>query len=108
MKVVSAVLLVCACWLGSAGMVEAQQQTVTIGVVTDGPYGRGAADRSAIRADVIELLSIDFQVNLPPDKQIEADWTLAGIQGAIDQLLADPEVDLLLTFGYVGSHSCRR
>ena len=43
-------------------------------------------------------------VNLPPDKQVEADWTLPGIQAAIDQLLDDPEVDLVMTFGFVGSH----
>ena len=53
---------------------------------------------------MVDLLSVDFQVNLPPDKQIEADWTLPGIQTAIDQLLADPEVDLVMTFGFVGSH----
>ncbi len=83
---------------------SAQQEVVTIGVVTDGPAGRGSDDRSAIRDDMVDLLSVDFQVNLPPDKQIEADWTLPGIQAAIDQLLGDPEVDLVLTFGFVSSH----
>ena len=80
------------------------QEAVTIGVVTDGPIGRGTDDRTAIRDEMVDLLSVDFQVNLPPDKQIEADWTLLAIQAAIDQLLSDPDVDLVLTFGFISSH----
>ena len=83
---------------------SAQQEAVKIGVVTDGPIGRGSDDRLAIRQEMVDLLSVDFQVNLPPDKQIEADWTLPAIQAAIDQLLGDPEVDLVLTFGFISSH----
>ena len=95
---------VCLAILLLAAPASAQQEPVTIGVVRDGPTGRGSGDQSAIRDEMVDLLSVDFQVNLPPDKQIEADWTRPAIQAAIDQLLGDPEVDLVLTFGFISSH----
>jgi outer membrane protein TolC len=98
------VAIVCVSVLLLAAPASARQEPVTIGVVLDGPIGRGTDDQSAIRDEMVALLSVDFQVNIPLDKQIQADWTLPGIQTAIDQLLADPEVDLVLTFGVVGSH----
>ena len=98
------ITVACVVTLLTGAPASALQEAVTIGVVTDGPIGRGSDDRSAIRDEMVDLLSVDFQVNLPPDKQIEADWTLPGIQAAIDQLLADPEVDLVLTVGFISSH----
>ncbi len=95
--------LVSVCTLLVGAPAGAQPRAVTIGVVLDGPIGRSRDDRSAIQDEMIDLLSVDFQVNLPPNKQIEADWTLPGIQAAIDQLLVDPEVDLVLAFGFVAS-----
>ncbi len=82
----------------------AQQPTATIGIVTDGPYGRGTELTQRIREEVRDLLAVDFEVAFPAGTQLEGDWTLAGIERAIDQLLADPEVDLVLTLGFVSSH----
>ena len=84
------------------------QDVVTIGVVADGPYGRLGDETKEIRDEIVNLLSIDFQVEVAPDKQIEADWTLTSIQAGIDRLLADADVDLVLTTGVVGSHLVSR
>lgn len=84
------------------------QDVVTIGVVADGPYGRLGDETKEIRDEIVNLLSIDFQVEVAPDKQLEADWTLTSIQAGIDRLLADADVDLVLTTGVVGSHLVSR
>ena len=77
---------------------------MTVGTITDGPYGRLGAATGFIRQQLIELLEIDFEVALPPTAQVQADWTLEGIEAGLDRLLDDPDVDIVLTLGYVSSH----
>ena len=81
-----------------------ERQVVTVGTITDGPYGRGGEETGFIRQQLIELLEIDFDVQLPPDVQVRADWTLESIAAGLDQLLEDPDVDIVVTLGYVSSH----
>jgi len=79
-------------------------QTVTIGIVTDGPYERHLELLDLFRSEAIGLLSIDFDVRLPDDKLRQGDWTLAGVESAVEQQLSDPEVDLVVTLGALSSH----
>ncbi len=79
-------------------------QSVVIGVVKDGPYDRYTDILEIFRKEVVDLLSGDFEADLPSAKRIEADWTLAGIEAAIDSLFADPEVDMIITLGPISSH----
>ena len=90
--------------LPAAPAVGQDRETVTIGTITDGPFGRGFPEASAVRDQLVELLEIDFEVQLPPASQIEADWTVTGIRAGLDQLMADPDLDLILTLGYTSSH----
>jgi outer membrane protein TolC len=77
---------------------------VTIGVVLDGPHARQGELADQFRQEVSALLSADFRVQFPEEKWIRADWTVAGINAALDRLLADREVDLVVALDIVSSH----
>ena len=75
----------------------------TIGIVTDGPL--------EFRPDVVELFTEEisrmaegeFQVSFPDDVVVEADGTLSGIREALQNVINNPETDLVLALGTIGS-----
>ena len=73
-----------------------QLPIVRIGIVTDGPWEESEEIRSLFEQEILELARGEFDVRFPEEKLVRADWTVAGVRRAIDQLLADREVDLLL------------
>ena len=100
-------ILICLGFLslpGQGNAAQRQKPTVTIGIITDGSYDRHEDLLLLFRQEIIDLLSIDYNVRLPDDKHLRGDWTLSRIDSAVDQLLADPEVDLVLTLGPISSH----
>ncbi len=78
--------------------------SVTIGIVTDGSYPRHANLAQMVRDETVRLVSIDVETRVPADKTVQGDWTVTGINAAIDRLMADPEVDLVVTLGPIASH----
>jgi len=77
-------------------------EVVTVAVVIDGPYPRHQDLLTLFRDELRELLSPDFDLRITPD--IEGDWTLAGVEAALDRALADADVDVVLTLGAIGSY----
>ena len=59
MRIASSILVASVATLLFGTHASTQQQTVTIGVVMDGPIGRGGDDNSAIRQEMVDLLSVD-------------------------------------------------
>ena len=87
----------------------AQQPVVTIGSVVDGPYHRTDDIRKMFEHEIGAILSGEFEVRFPDDKFLTGDWTRAGSNALLDQLLADPEVDIVLAMGIMaGAESTRR
>ncbi len=80
-------------------------RTMTVGLLLDGPPQRGdAADR--FKAEVTEMLGKSYDVRF---EQRQGDWTLSGIRGAMKELLAAPQVEAVVTAGFIGSiDACRR
>ncbi|MCG8603400.1 TolC family protein, partial [bacterium] len=56
-----------------------------------------------IQQEILTLTENEFEVQFPAEKMITADWTSNGVKRALDQQLADPEVDLLLAMGVLAS-----
>ncbi|UCE19176.1 MAG: TolC family protein, partial [Gemmatimonadota bacterium] len=82
---------------------------VNIGVVIDGPWERNDEIRTLFQREILELTRREFDVRFPGEKRLEADWTAAGVQEAIERLLTDSEVDLILALGVIASDDvCRR
>jgi outer membrane protein TolC/ABC-type uncharacterized transport system substrate-binding protein len=52
----------------------------------------------------LELTGTEFEVSFPRDKQLEGNWDISRIKSEVSKLLADPEVDLILTLGVIASH----
>lgn len=89
------------------GSVSAQTR-VSIGAVGDGPWERNASVFPLFIQEINDLLGDEFDVSLSAQHLRLGDWTLDGISQAVDSLLADPEVDIVLTVGPIGSaYACR-
>ncbi len=72
-----------------------------IGIVTDGPLTRNIID--LFKTEILRMSEGDFLVSFPDEMILEADSTLAGINRHIDSLLNNPETDLIITLGPIGS-----
>ncbi|OEU74986.1 MAG: hypothetical protein BA869_11435 [Desulfuromonadales bacterium C00003107] len=75
-----------------------------IGVIMDGPWAGNEPLLELFKTEVVALTSGEFPISFPADKTITSDWTMAGVKLAADQLLQDPDVDLLLAIGVLTSH----
>ncbi len=81
----------------------AQQPQVTIGMIVDGPGRRPGMSSELIRSEITNLLEGQFDVRFPDDKQLDGQWAAGRVRTALDQLLSDPEVDVVITVGVLGS-----
>ncbi len=77
--------------------------TKRIGIVLDGPSEMNQRAISIYEKEIIAVTEGEFDVRFPTDKIIQADWTAASVGSAIDKLLSDPSVDILITLGVIGS-----
>ncbi len=101
-------LHVLACALLLAGSAAAGAPT-TIGLLLDGPQTESAAAIQAVEKEVRDLAQGGLAFELPPAKRIEGDWSITGARAALDRLLKDAAVDIVLTLGPLGStDACRR
>ena len=76
---------------------------VNISIVIDGPWDRNPEIRALFETEIRELTRREFDVRFEAAHNVEAAWTLSSVSRLIDQMLADPAVDLLITVGVVGS-----
>ncbi len=74
-----------------------------VGVVFDGPWERNDELRAGLEEEIAALAGPRFTVVFPAEARRVADWTLAGARAAVEALLADPGVDVVLTYGPVSS-----
>lgn len=81
----------------------AEPPVVRIGTVLDGPPGEDNA-LPLFRREILALTEGELDVRFEPEHQLWGDWTLAGTRAAMDALLADPEVDLVIALGPLASH----
>ena len=88
---------------------SAAAKTINIGIIADGPWLRFYEAKETLVNEVIDITSSQYDVQFPEALFVKADRSVSGINSAIDMLLADPEVDLIITLGRVASHQiCKR
>jgi outer membrane protein TolC len=56
-----------------------------------------------LRAEIDALTKNEFDLRVPDDKIVIADWTRAGVEIGIGQLLGDREVDVVLGIGAIAA-----
>jgi outer membrane protein len=83
----------------------AQESVVRVGMVADGSWERDAEFQLTLEEEIRRLTQHDFDVRFAAEKRSAADWTPAGVEQAIEGLLTDPEVDLLITIGPLSAHN---
>src|SRR6266850_3704726 len=107
LAVVAAVALLTLALLTLA--LPAAARTLTVAIVTDGPTERPLIAPEALqRAAESVLVGSDLAIVWPADKRIAGDWSVGGIQRALDQALADPAVDVVLALGIVASNEAAK
>lgn len=74
-----------------------------VGIVFDGPFAGNAGLRDALEREVTALAAPRFEVVFHPAAERVADWTPAGVEQAVEALLADPDVHIVLTSGPLAS-----
>ena len=82
---------------------KAKLPVVRIGVVKDGPVIRLENYFGTIQQEILALVSDQFDIRFPADKSLLGDWTISGVKRAVDSLLADPEVDVIIALGFGAS-----
>ena len=86
-----------------AAPLQQERSRVVIGVVLDGPWSENASIRAEFERAILQLLQSRWDVRLPEDKYLIADWTEPSIRSALNRQLEDPEVDIVLASGPISS-----
>ncbi len=86
----------------------AESAVYDVGIVTDGDTARDRALRNLFRQEITVLAEGEFTVRFPPAMQLSGNDTARGVNAALDRVLADPEVDLVLALGVIASNEAFR
>lgn len=111
MKNGSVTLAILSILLVPAKPASTQQDTLTvvrIGFVQDGPHEDNVEFSEMYALEIRAVLEGEFDVRFPPEKRREADHTLAGVRRIVSEMLADPDVDLLIAGGPLASYEVTR
>jgi outer membrane protein len=84
------------------------REEVAIGFVIDGPNQNIKGLDQLIVKEILDLTKGEFTITFLDQNRIVADWTPAGINSALDKLLADDGVDVIITLGSLASHEAAR
>lgn len=79
-----------------------------VGVVLDGPSPQRDQRLALFEGEIREVLKDDRTAQFSRDRVLSADWTTGGVKAAMDRLLADPGVDVVLALGMLASHEAGR
>lgn len=103
--------------LPAAARDEGDRPVVRVGVLVDAPAFVGGVDGAdttrlaildRIREETVRLTRREFDVRFPDDKRRYGHYTVEGIREGYDALVADPEVDVVLTLGPFGTGEAMR
>jgi outer membrane protein TolC len=76
---------------------------VTLGVLVDGESERSMNLLAMLRTEIDALTRNEFDLRVPEDKVVIADWTRAGVEIGMGRLLGDREVDFVLGIGAIAA-----
>ena len=79
-----------------------------IGVIFDGPWDKNQELFELIRKEVTGVAIGNNKIIFPADKCLVGDWSVDGVRKLNEQLLTDPQVDLIIGFGVFSSQDLAR
>lgn len=77
---------------------------IQVGTVRDGPSELDPEFRDLVQKEIRTLASGEFDVRFPDDLQLEGGWSVQGVKQAIDRVLLQPRVHLVIALGILASH----
>ena len=80
-----------------------QKKTLGIGMVADGPWERNDEIAKIFENEILELLRGEADIKFYDYNNFLGDWTLDGVSSAIDKILSDEEIDIVLAMGVASS-----
>ena len=96
--------ILCAAFTPFSTPAEAQDPpVVTLGVLVDGESERSMNLLDMLRSEILALTRNEFDLRMPEEKLVIADWTRAGVEIGMGRLLADREVDVVLAIGAISA-----
>ncbi|ANM30239.1 hypothetical protein ABI59_12585 [Acidobacteria bacterium Mor1] len=109
------VAMLAMCWPAS-GFAQENLPVVQVGVIFDGTgngqdvllIGEQARALAALREQTHALTRRQFDVRFDEKHLVTGDWTLESIRRGIDKLLADPEVDVVVSLGALATNDLVR
>jgi len=105
---IMAVLIVSVLLLGRLPAAWAQEpplEQFNIGIVVDGPWARNEEVREMTRREILALTEGEFDVRFPDQYFLTGDWSVEGAISNLQTLLENPDVDLVIAWGVLSSHS---
>ncbi|MEM7357117.1 MAG: TolC family protein, partial [Acidobacteriota bacterium] len=90
------------------GQADEPLPVVRVGIVFDGPWPGNETILALTRTEIVALTERDFDVRFPAAEQRVGDWTFDGARAAVESLLADAEVDLVIAWGVLASQAAGR
>ena len=78
-------------------------ETIRVGVLLDGPVKREYVPLDQIVGEIRDLNKDDFTIEFPDDKIKHGNWQVSQIKAELLSLLNDPNIDLVITNGILGS-----
>lgn len=100
--------LLCGLMLLLSSPVAAARPPVRIGVVVDGSWEGNTAVLGLFHTEIKDLLGEEFDIRFPERATLTADWSREGVHRAIDRLLADPRIDIVLAVGILSGQDLAR
>src|SRR5262245_40419908 len=79
-------------------------ERIRVGIVSDGPTDRDIFPVAMLEREAKNVLGTDVAIVFPTEGHYTGDWSLAGVERALDRALADSEIDVVLTIGVLASH----
>jgi outer membrane protein len=103
----------CLAWLamllgGAGGALAAApaqpDARIVVAVLTDGPTQSDPLSVSLLLQEAGAVLGEDTRLEIPERLRRNGGWTIPGINAALDGVLADPEVDVVVATGLISSN----
>lgn len=89
--------------LNGQAMGAEQLSAVKIGFVTDGPLPAFPEMVDLFQTEIEQMVDGEFVATFPETMRLEADMTQQGVNAQLDNLLSNPQCDLIVMLGIVGS-----
>jgi outer membrane protein len=89
--------------LGVADPVAAASHPFRVALVPDGPSERLDEVQKVLVKEVLDLTRGRWEVRFAEDARFAGNWTVASVKAAVENALADHDVDLVIATGFISS-----